>query len=546
MRPQLATPDYMRQVIKVDGINSDIVTTLNNSFNRARQETKDFFVDGSPEEKAQSIWSYIKNNVQYKKDAAGTQIIQFPSRMILGTKAGDCKSMALAAAGMMAANGFNNVRLRYTSYDSKDSTPTHVYTVGNMGGKEFIIDAVFTKFNKELPYKSKKDYPMHISVLSGPPMFKKNVNIVSRSAKQLKNPIIKINSEPNNLKRLLSKVKPGGIFFNVISNKLGRDSGKITFMRYDQDQLNKYKQMLIKIGRVQEPTLNNLVNAEIKLINDRAFTGNIVNRRSGEIAGISEEIGKISFRKIGKGIKKFGSQIKKAAKKINPKTLLKGIKAVGLVVPRKAFLALLALNVRGLATRLSKISQPNLKKMWVDRLGGQMSVLNSAISRGKKKKSIGDNNLKVIGIPGIGYVVDNRSIGVSPPGGADAAGGAGAGAGSGVDIASLIKVAGPIIDLIISFLNKIGSKKESEEGDFEETEGKKDNAYEEYIDKAVDIAEDLGIIPERKLDRTEQAVDAAIPGDDHTDMYSGTSSLKINPLYIGGAVLAAYLLLKKK
>jgi hypothetical protein len=304
--------------------------------------------------------------------------------------------------------------------------------------------------------------------------------------------------------------------------------------------------MLIKIGRVQEPTLNNLVNAEIKLINDRAFTGNIVNQRSGEIAGISEEIGKISFRKIGKGIKKFGSQIKKAAKKINPKTLLKGIKAVGLVVPRKAFLALLALNVRGLATRMSKVSQDKLRKMWVDKLGGQMSVLNSAISRGKKKKSIGDNNLKVIGIPGIGYVVDNRSIGVSPPGGADAAGGAGAGAGSGIDIASLIKVAGPIIDLIISFLNKIGSKKESEEGDFEETEGKKDNAFEEYFDKAVDIAEDLGIIPERKLDRTEQAVDAAIPGDDHTDMFSGTSSLKINPLYIGGAVLAAYLLLKKK
>ena len=65
MRPQLAAPDYMRQVIKVDGINSDIVTTLNNSFNRARQETKDFLVDGSPEQKAQSIWSYIKNNVEY-------------------------------------------------------------------------------------------------------------------------------------------------------------------------------------------------------------------------------------------------------------------------------------------------------------------------------------------------------------------------------------------------------------------------------------------------------------------------------------------------
>lgn len=546
MRPQLAAPDYMRQVIKVDGINSDIVSTLNKSFNRARQETKDFLVTGSPEQKAEKIYNYIKNNVQYKKDAPGTQIIQFPSRMILGTKAGDCKSMALAAAGMMAANGFNNVKLRYTSYDSKDSTPTHVYTVGNMGGKEFIIDAVYNKFNKELPYKSKKDYPMHISVLSGPPM--KTLNVVSKSFRSKKNPVIKINNETNNLKRLLSKVKPGGVFFNVISNKLGRDSGKVSFIRYDQNQLNNYKNLLIKISRVQEPTLNNLVNAEIKLINDRAFTGNIVNQRSGNIAGLSQEIGKISFKKLGRGLKKLGSDIKKGLKKINPKLLLKGLKAVGLVVPRKAFLALLALNVRGLATRMSKVSQDKLRKIWVDRLGGQMSVLNNAISKGKKKKAIGDNNLKVIGIPGIGYVVDNRSIGVSPPGGADAAGGAGAGAGagSGVDIASLIKVAGPIIDLIINLLNKLGSKKETEEGDFEETEGKKDNAFEDYFDKAVDIAEDLGIIPERKLDRTEQAVDQAIPGDDHTDMYSGTSSLKINPLYIAGAALAAYLLLRKK
>ena len=544
MRPQLAAPDYMRQVIKVDGINSDIVSTLNKSFNRARQETKDFLVTGSPEQKAEKIYNYIKNNVQYKKDAPGTQIIQFPSRMILGTKSGDCKSMALAAAGMMAANGFNNVRLRYTSYDSKDSTPTHVYTVGNMGGKEFIIDAVYNKFNKELPYKSKKDYPMHISVLSGPPM----KTLVGKSLRRGSKSIIKINNEPNNLKRLLTKVKPGGLFFNVISNQLGRDSGKVSFMRYDQDQLNKYKNRLKKVILVKEPTLNKLVRAEIKAIDDRAFTGNIVNQRSGDIAGLSQEIGKISFKKLGRGLKKLGSNIKKGVKKINPKLLLKGLKAVGLVVPRKAFLAMLSLNVRGLATRLSKVSQDKLRKIWVDRLGGKMSVLNNAISRGKKKKAIGDNNLKVIGIPGIGYVVDNRSIGVSPPGGADAAGGAGAGAGagSGVDIASLIKVAGPIIDLIINLLNKLGSKKETEEGDFEETEGKKDNAFEDYFDKAVDIAEDLGIIPERKLDRTEQAVDQAIPGDDHTDMYSGTSSLKINPLYIGGAALAAYLLLRKK
>ena len=533
MRPQLAAPDYMRQVIKVDGINSDIVTTLNNSFNRARQETKDFLVDGSPEQKAQSIWSYIKNNVQYKKDAAGTQIIQFPSRMILGTRAGDCKSMALAAAGMMAANGFNNVRLRYTSYDSKDTTPTHVYTVGNMGGKEFIIDAVFTKFNKELPYKSKKDYPMHISVLSGPPMFKK-----LRSAKQLKNPIIKINSEPNNLKRLLSKVKPGGVFFNVISNKLGRDSGKITFMRYDQDQLNKYKNMLIKISRVQEPTLNNLVNAEIKLINDRAFTGNIVNQRSGEIAGLSSEIGKFSLKKIVKPVVKIVKKAGKIVKKIVPPFILKALKAVGLVVPRKAFLALVALNVRGLAKSLSAFSDSELKRIWVKEFGGKMSVLNTSIRQGLKKRPLLGASKKVKAIKGIGYVIDERGAVGDPA--------------TGASVASIITAAAPILIVI---LKAIGNKTKGKDAAMEilpmvpglvdaATSG--EGKLNEYVQKGAEMAENLGIIPERKLNANEQAVDSALPGDDHTDMTTGGSGFKINPLYIGGAALAAYLLLKKK
>jgi len=524
MRPQLAAPDYMRQVIKVDGINSDIVSTLNKSFNRARQETKDFLVTGSPEQKAEKIYNYIKNNVQYKKDAPGTQIIQFPSRMILGTKAGDCKSMALAAAGMMAANGFNNVKLRYTSYDSKDSTPTHVYTVGNMGGKEFIIDAVFNKFNKELPYQSKKDYPMHISVLSGPPMFKKTVNVVSRSAKILRSPVIKINIEANILKRLLTKVKPGGVFFNVISNKLGRDSGKVSFMRYDQDQLNKYKNLLIKISRVQEPTLNNLVNAEIKLINDRAFTGNIVNERSGDIAGLTSEIGKFSLRKLGK--------------KLNPKNILKALKTIGLVVPRKAFLALVAINVRGLAKSLSVFSDAELKKIWVNKFGGKLNVLKNAIKSGKKRKPLLGASKRVKAIKGIGYVFDEgNSIGE---------------AATGATVAAIIAAAAPILFVITKAIVEKKKGKDAVQEIIPMVPGLVDSAtggegkLNEYVQKGAEIAENLGIIPERKLNANEQAVDTALPGDDHTDMTTGGSGFKINPLYIGGAALAAYLLLRKK
>ena len=519
MRPQLAAPDYMRQVIKVDGINSDIVSTLNKSFNRARQETKDFLVDGSPEQKAEKIYNYIKNNVQYKKDAPGTQIIQFPSRMILGTKSGDCKSMALAAAGMMAANGFNNVRLRYTSYDSKDSTPTHVYTVGNMSGKEFIIDAVFNKFNKELPYKSKKDYPMHISVLSGPPMKK----LVGKSLRRGPQSIIKINIEANILKRLLTKVKPGGLFFNVISNKLGRDSGKVSFMRYDQDQLNKYKNRLKKVILIQEPTLNKLVRAEIKAIDDRAFTGNIVNERSGDIAGLTSQIGKFSLKKLGK--------------KLNPKNILKALKTVGLVIPRKAFLALVALNVRGLAKSLSVFSDAELNKLWVKKFGGKLKVLKNAIKSGKKKKPLLGASKKVKAIKGIGYVFDEQQGGIGD---------------GGVSVGAILISAAPILLVIVKAIANKTKGSDAEKEILTMVPGLVDAAtggqgkLNEYVQKGAEMAENLGIIPERKLNADEQAVDTALPGDDHTDMTTGGSGLKINPLYIGGAALAAYLLLKKK
>jgi len=540
MRPQLAVPDYMRQVIKVDGINSDIVSTLNNSFNRARQETKDFLVTGSPEQKAERIWNYIKKNVDYKKDAPGTQIIQFPSRMILGTKAGDCKSMALAAAGMMAANGFNNVRLRYTSYDNKDTTPTHVYSVGNMGVQEFIIDAVFNKFNKELPYKSKTDYPMHISVLSGPPMFKKTVNVVSRSAKMLQSPVIKINNETNILKRLLTKVKPGGLFFNVISNKLGRDSGKISFMRYDQDQLNNYKNRLKKVILVQEPTLNKLVRAEIKLIDDRAFTGNIVNERSGDIAGLTSEIGKFSLKKLTKNIsiKNISiKNIKKLAKQISPKNILRALKMVGLVVPRKAFLALVALNVRGLAKSLSVFSDSELHKLWVKKFGGELKTLKNTIKSGKNRKPLLGASKKVKAIKGIGYVFDEQQGGIGD---------------GGVSVTALIASATPILVVIAK---AIADKTKGTDAAKEilpmlpglvnaATAG--EGQLNEYFQKGAEMAENLGIIPERKLNTDEQAVDIALPGDTDTDMTTEGSGFKINPLYIGGAALAAYLLLKKK
>jgi len=84
-------------------------------------------------------------------------------------------------------------------------------------------------------------------------------------------------------------------------------------------------------------------------------------------AGLSKGI---SFKKIGKGVKK-----------------------VGLSVPRNAFLSLVKLNVHNFATRLNE----NLKKGRADaifkkweKMGGKKSTLKKAIEQGSKKKGLFD------------------------------------------------------------------------------------------------------------------------------------------------------------
>jgi len=100
---------------------------------------------------------------------------------------------------------------------------------------------------------------------------------------------------------------------------------------------------------------------------------------------------KLSLKNIGKGIKKIG------------KGIVKGIKAVGklivkatMVIPRNAYLLLMRVNFRGLATK-SAVAQrggASYKKAWKkvcskwEKLGGRCSALTKAINKGKNKKPL--------------------------------------------------------------------------------------------------------------------------------------------------------------
>jgi hypothetical protein len=541
----LAQPNYSNKVISNKGYNNDIISTLNSKFSAAVDQSKSVKFSGKNDtEKARAIWNYLKNNVAYKKDAAGTQVIQLPSRMILDTKAADCKSFGLAAAAFMYGAGIKNVRLRYTSYNSQDPTPSHVYAVATSeNGSTIIVDPVYKQFNKELAFQHYKDYPMRISVLSGVEgtSFAKKINVVAPS--KIKNP----GDAVVRAKTILAagKLTPGGVMHNVLTNVIGR-SMNVAFPRYDRMQLEAYKQVIVqRILKNKQPFLKSMLEREIYLINNGTFSGNIVGNRSKSISDMTGEIGRISLKKLTKKISI--KNIKKAVKKLNPREILRGLKMVGLVVPRKAFLALVALNVRGLAKSLSVFSDSELNKIWVKKFGGKLSVLKQTIRKGKNRKALLGASKRVKAIKGIGYVVDD-SIGAEPA--------------TGATTAAIVAAAAPILAVVIAAIaNKTKGKKAAGDAALLLPQAAKDltaafpevgdsitPGLNEYIDKGVTAAQNFGIIPDRPLTTNEAAVNANLmPGDDHTPTEGASTSFLPKPaILLGAAAVGAFLLLRKK
>jgi len=509
----LAKPNYKNLVVAENGYNNDIIRTLNNSFPEAARQAKNIKFSGSTGlEKGRAIYNFLRNSITYKKDPEGKQYIQLPARLIHGTKKGDCKSLALSAAAFMAANGFKNIRLRYAAYSATDITPSHVYTVAtDEKGQDIIIDAVYKQYNKEVPYTFKKDYAMKIEVLSG--LY--NVRPLTTGNKI-------------NLEALAEKNVNNSFLNNAIRNEIARRRGRAHSIRYTPSQLKRYaEQLQARINNRAMSTISRSVyRKELEAVQNNTFKGVLV-QEAAYIQGLQEEIGRISLKKI-----------RKKLKKISPKQLVKGIKAVGLIVPRKAALALMALNFRGMATRAAQVPTPELKKMW-DRFGGKFSVLEGAIRNGKTKKPLfGANAKKVKVIKGIGAIVidENQDIGAAPL------------------AVALIASAAPILAILKKLFNQYGVKEVPEGAAFNEDQnfGEAESAAAEqrpallsYLNAAKEVAESTGIIPSKKNTPLEDEAERGLTTDEE-DASGNRLTFSPSPLLLVGAAAGIYLLTKKK
>lgn len=115
-----------------------------------------------------------------------------------------------------------------------------------------------------------------------------------------------------------------------------------------------------------------------------------------KLSGTQDEIGKLNFSKVRQNIKtaaaKTSNVVKKAAASIPAaaKKIVATGKTVSLAVPRNAFIALIKLNVRGLATNLKEVQTKKGDaglNFW-QTFGGDLQSLKKAIADGSKKKRI--------------------------------------------------------------------------------------------------------------------------------------------------------------
>jgi len=123
----------------------------------------------------------------------------------------------------------------------------------------------------------------------------------------------------------------------------------------------------------------------------------------------------------------------KRAAKAEKRGGAKGVKRYALAGPRNAFLALIRLNARSVATNLQKQidKNPDKVKSWWNKLGGDFNKLKSATAKGSKKRRLGGFD-------------DQYAVAVN-------------GIGEAVTAASLLAAAAPIVIAVTKFLKQNGA-----------------------------------------------------------------------------------------
>ncbi len=116
-------------------------------------------------ETCKNIWQFVYEHINYKKDQPGYEQIRSPSRAWHDRFSGvDCDCYSVFISSILSNLGIPHI-LRITKY-SHDYFQ-HIYPIVPFNNGQITIDCVTDRFNYEVPFSEKKDYPMDLQYLNG-------------------------------------------------------------------------------------------------------------------------------------------------------------------------------------------------------------------------------------------------------------------------------------------------------------------------------------------------------------------------------------------
>lgn len=155
----LPAPKGTRVLIKHRQTTKDIVDLLLEADYRNKVYSdvlRDYFQKSTnPITNLRAGYDYTVSKIRYMKEGEHQTAKSIPAILKYGY--GDCKHFSLTLASICRALKIP-YKFRLTSYNRRDITPTHIYVVCNVYGKQLILDGTIKSFGIEKPYEFAYDY----------------------------------------------------------------------------------------------------------------------------------------------------------------------------------------------------------------------------------------------------------------------------------------------------------------------------------------------------------------------------------------------------
>jgi len=436
---QLPAPSYRAELKKARGNTPDIIREVQGTYADSRAQVLPFapaLKGRAVKDTCRNVWALVRANVAYHEDPPGVQQPKTPARM-WADKAGDCKSYSIMIGSLLWALGIRHA-FRYVAY-GPGRNYSHVYVVAWCPcGKTYALDACLEAPFRETTYYKKKDVMTDIYRLSGlgcppePPLhvgpqdYRNAIGDIDAledevnaplwwGAKEYLNDMAAVSGDALAEDAIEAVAEAGGYDYSDFG--IGRACRPGGRHQQPYRQARRVVQQRLAAGRRRGAPVAQAVQHIAQ--DTRHMPVPVRQEVKRMLADISvhtyEEMGigsigkarkkKGLFKKVGKTIQKAGKAVKKVTKKIQPAKLVQKVvktaKKGALAPARNAYLALVALNFRHWASKLSRANQGKLKSKW-ESLGGKYSALKKAVASGKKKKGIGgpeDYPLYAVGMP---------------------------------------------------------------------------------------------------------------------------------------------------